>query len=644
MFRKILIVISFAFFVFPGLSLGEEYAFSPVLEGSNNTESYFNKLGIPGVWVTRECSDNKKTCWPVIVNHKGDTLKSFYAKDSVSLIASGRYRKFASALVKYSWESDDKYHSKVFLINDSGRKTIFSFSEYDRDEVLSKIISENNNLVILTSSSIVTMTNDGTIQTKALSSSIKLTKGLLRNNPDGEIAVIAVSTKDKIVLGNLESQSILPDFTLSRHGDKEDILGVYPASKNITHGVVYKYVNEYCKGLFYVERNLYGEHRFRKGWIFNSEDRNIGWKPDIYSENGGVIISSTNSSDDKKVHFRISNTALNGIENNVYPSHLTKNLCQEKGGSFLMGGGISNISWIASSKVEKDDKTYLDVDYDISDSLFYMAQFEGRIGDTRLTMTYLRHKAKEIAEDKPEEIEGQLANYFLKGGMDFYGLLSKSSSLRLVLEKSQISGIAKVKIGDALVRTEEFESKYDRYAALAMREKGLYYGFQYEKYAMPSAIGFSNKSKRIVYSELDPEFGIEKASLLFGYDELAYSKRYETNYQDLYFAGNIGVGLAWLSVSDNIEKLAKSSTGKSDIDVPVAFTFDGMMEFGYLWQRRFKKIKGFGYTFNIGYRAKGVYMRAGQSEGSKASSDGLALEFDRYDVLHGPFAQLNLIW
>ena len=281
----------------------------------------------------------------------------------------------------------------------------------------------------------------------------------------------------------------------------------------------------------------------------------------IYSENAGAIISSTNSSDDKKVHFRISNTALNGIENNVYPSHLTKNLCQEKGGSFLMGGGFSNISWIASSKVEKDDKTYLDVDYDIFDSLFYMVQLEGRIGYTRLSLTYLRHKAKEIAEDKPEEIEGQLANYFIKGGMDFYGLLSKSSSFRLVLEKSQISGIAKVKIGDALVTTEEFVSKYDRYAALAMHEKGLYYGFQYEKYAMPSAIDFSNQSQRIVYSELDPEFGIEKASLLLPYDELAYSTRYETNYQDLYFAGNIGVGLAWLSVSDNIDILAKSVNG-----------------------------------------------------------------------------------
>ena len=641
--RRKILIISLGFFMFPGLALGEEYAFSPVHEGSRSTEDYFSRLGIPNVMLTERCSDNGKKCWPVIKNQNGDILKQFGSKDSVSVIASGRYRGFASALIKYRRECSGKScpEPKVFLINDKGQKTNFSFSGYNEDKVLFKIISINNHLILLTSSSIVTVMSNGETRANPLSEQIELTTGVLRNNPDGEISVIAVSTNDEIVLGNLNQQSIVPYFALSRRGDRKDILGVYLTPENVIHGIVYKYVNEYCKGLFYV--GLSGEDQFRKGWIFNSEDRNIGWEPDIHYENGNVIISSINSSShNQKVYFSISEADLGNIEY-AKPGHLSESLCQEKWGSFLVGGGISKVSWIANSQVKKNDITVLDVDYDISDSLFWTAQFEGRIGDTQLTLAYLKHKAEKVVEEIGDESASDVYNYF---AADFYGLLSKSASLRLVLEKSRINGIATVKKYDTLTSPEElpFQSKYDRYAALITREKGLYYGAQYEKYTMPSAIGFSNQSKSIVFADFDPEFGIQKASLLIGYDILAYSKRYETNYNNWYFAGNIGLGLVWLDISEEIENRAKASTGGLEIDTPMAFAVDGMAELGYIWQQRFKTFKGFGYAVNLGYRAKGVYMGAGQAEDSEASTDGLALEFNRYDVLHGPFAQFNLIF
>jgi hypothetical protein len=641
--KKMIIIVGL-FFIFPTLSLGEEYAIEPPLDGSMSTRQYFGSQKLPNVYVTTQCpKKGKGDCWKVIVNHKGKTLKSFSPKDTVSTIASGRYRKFATALIKRSWKCGDKYCTKQFLINDKGKKTTFSKDYRLEDKALAHIISKQNALIVLTTSSIVTVAKDGAI-VDTTPAPVKLTQGILRNNPDGEISAIAVAN-DQIVFSN-RKKWVVAEQVLSKHGDRQKILGVYPDTENVSHGIVYKYVNAYCKGLYYMKADFQGEPQIRKGWIFNSEDRNIGWEPDIHSDNRTVFISSVNSSSGKKVHFSIPKMKLYEIED-ITPEHLQNWGCFEQDASFLVGGGLSQVSWIANSQIEKDDVKFLDVEYDISDSLFILAQFEGRLGDTQLSLSYLRSQAKDYVGEQAEDAGGKLArnaSEFLFGQIDFYGLLSKSSSLRLVLEKSTINGVAKVKKNDILHKTEEFESKYDRYAALVTREKGMYYGLQYEKYTMPSAVGFSDSSKRIVFADFDKEFGIDKVSFLVGYDILAYSKRYETNYRDLYFAGNMGLGLLWVNLSDEIESRAEAETGnKEGIDAPWAFAFDAMIEVGYIWQQKIKSLNGFGYALQIGYRAKGSYMSAGQSDDGDGT-EGLALEFERYDVLHGPFVQFSMMY
>jgi hypothetical protein len=638
--KKMIILVGL-FFIFPTLSLAEEYAISPPLEGSMSTRQYFDSQKLPNVYVTTKCP-KKGDCWKVIVNHKGKTLKSFGSKETVSTIASGRYRNFATALIKRSWKCGDKYCTEQFLINDKGKKTTFSKDYHDK--ALASLISKQNTLIMLTSSSIVTVTKEGTIL-DTTPAPVKLTQGILRNNPDGEISAIAVAN-DQIVISNRKKWVVVEQI-LTKHGDREKILGVYPDTENVTHGIVYKYVNAYCKGLYYIKADFQDEFQIRKGWIFNSEDRNIGWEPDIHSDNRTVFISSINSSSSqKKVHFSIPKMKLSEIED-ITPEHLQNGGCFEQYASFMVGGGLSKVSWRANSQIEKNDRKFLDVEYDISDSLFMLAQFEGRIGETQLSLSYLRNQSKDYVGEEAEEAGGELARNasdFLFGQIDFYGLISKSSSLRLVLEKSTINGVAKVKKNDFLLRTEEFESKYDKYAALVTREKGAYYGLQYEKYTMPSAVGFSDSSKQIVFADFDKEFCINKVSFLVGYDVLAYSKRYETNYRNWYFAGNMGMGLLWVELSDEIESRAETETGnKEGIDSPWALAFDAMIETGYIWQQKMKSLNGFGYALQIGYRAKGSYMGAGQSDEGDAT-EGLALEFERYDVLHGPFVQFSMMY
>ncbi len=640
--NKKAVIIVLLVLALPYLSFAEEYMSSPVLKGSKTTHEYFNEIGIPNVSVGTKCPE-KGDCWPVIQNQDGRVLKSFSAKHTVRKIASGRYRDYACILVEHNWKCGKEYCSETFIVDYGGRKTKF-FEEYDKrveGESLDKIVSRDGNLIILSSKGITELGKDGSI-VRTVPSPMQLKQGILRNNPDGDIAVMAIGKNDEIFISNLKAWTST-NFILSERGDRKGILGAYPDA-DVIYCVVYKYVNEYNKGLHTITAEFDGtKFTVNKGLLFNSEDRNVGFDPDVHTEGNNVIIGAKDSSNNKLVHFNLPKGEISEIRD-VKPLH-TVGFEKEKSLAFLGGGGVSYISWVADSQVEKGDVTYMDVDYDISGSLFWLGQFEGRFGKTHIAVNYLRNQAESYIGKKGGELTKR-ASQFLLGKIDFHGLLPKPSSLRLVIEKSEINGVAKWKRNETFPAEddEEFSTEYYRFAGLLTRERGLYGGLEYVKYQMPSAVGFSDSSKSIVYTAFDKELEINKISLLFGYDMLAYAKRYETDYSKFYFAGNIGFGLGWLSISDEIRREAKEDTKKEDIDTPLFVALDGTLEAGYIWQQRIKRWKGFGYSINLGYRAKGVYMGAGQAKESEATTKGLAVEFQRYDILHGPFIQCNLIF
>mgnify|MGYP000102451846 CR=1 FL=1 len=301
-------------------------------------------------------------------------------------------------------------------------------------------------------------------------------------------------------------------------------------------------------------------------------------------------------------------------------------------------------SWEAQSEVTKNDHTYLRADYQIDPSLLWSAQFQGRIGNTRLALTYLKDEAKEEAGEASSGQAASEASEYLIGTLDFQGLFSPSSGLRVAFRRTETEGLAKIDNRQQNTTTfEPFTVDYNMVGLYQTRERGWYWGLEYTEYQMPSAVGFSDSSKTIVHSTFDPEFGIQKGSLVAGYDPQAYAKRYETDYDDFYLTGKIGVGYGQASLSSEIKQEAKNETGETKIKTPSFFAFDGMLETGYLWQSRFKSARGLGYQFLVGYQALGSYMGAGQSEDSE-SEEGLSLEFSRYDIWHGPFARLNIIF
>jgi len=214
------------------------------------------------------------------------------------------------------------------------------------------------------------------------------------------------------------------------------------------------------------------------------------------------------------------------------PFHVcTNGFSTEKAASAMLGAGVSQLSWRATSKVEKNDTIYTDVDYLISDSQFKSTNAEGCIGDVVLTVQYLQnesegHLGNEINPDGSSSIKklSKNASSYLFFTIDFSGLLSPSSTLRIQVEKGETNGIAKVSQRYSSIRYQNFTTEVTSFSVLHMKERGYYIGADYTNYLMPRAIGFSNISSSIAYSNFDSKFGFRTLRFVMGYDIFAYAK------------------------------------------------------------------------------------------------------------------------
>lgn len=635
--RYLLLVFSTITLLF---SSEDEFVVGNISSFETSKYSYFNSLNMPNVYVGTQCKDKcsgSGCCWSVIRNQSGKTIRTFSSKDSVGTIASGRYEDIAYLLYSRTYGSGKNRKTKYYLVDHKNR-------EYDvpsGSTGMTNIITKDRELVSIKSDGVykngVKVLSSDTIEVASIS-----------NNPQGDIAAIAVlDLSDEVIVTDL-TKWINTNILLSVTGDKDGVLSVYPKNKKELYASVYKNVNIFNKGIVGSYVNFTNQE-VREGWIFNSADRNIGFDPDMFLFEGNVYIGTQDSTNRKKVSVILSEHAYKTLDHKV-PIHID-GFEYENVAELLVGVGLTQAYWRASSSIDgisnDSNMEYGEVKYDIGSSLYKSLYFEGRFNSTRLSVSYLQNKAEDVGglTAKVSKIVNVL--------FDVNGLIGDSSSLRLKVTKGNINGISTFedkKNGAESITTEpkdlktEFESEVLTYGAYVMLERGYFGGLEYTNYTTPSAVGFSNSKKRIQYYGMDPNFEISTYSILFGYDEISYAKRYETNLSRFYLQGSGGIGWADYHLSSPIKKDVGSngySINKTD-----SLAFNAELEFGYIYQQRFRMFRGLGYSLTASYKARGSYNSSGQSEDSdnEIDSDELELEMTRYDIWHGPYISANIVF
>lgn len=628
MFFKIVIL----FISLVSMFWSAEFSFVEPVQGKMYVDDYFNTLGMPDLEYGEICGGQPEKCSYYIKNQDGIYLEEYHEDENnkLSFYGKARYRENAYLFVKRSYRVGDLSDKEYYLIDQYGDKLYFNVSLPWKKLAVFPLI--NKNILVVTKESVIEYSPEGEVLKIPLPRSVEFV--YIGNSPDGFVSMIAVGDNDIVFMNyrGEKTQFIVDSNVLSTYGDRMGILSIYPENESISYSAVYRYMNPYNKGLVLYQID-FSNGTFIRGFLFNSEDRNIGFDPSVYTSGEEVIVSARNSTEGGYVHFVIPKNEVAKIEGAV-PEHI-QGFEGEKTMEFQFSARASLLTWKAGSTVKKDDVTYAEVTYDMSNSLFYGVSMEGRVGKTQLAVSYLRNKAEEKGG-----LTAKVSEY-ISAVVDFNDLIGKRRTLRIGYEKGRINGIARFKSG-AVSRFTVFETDLTLYYGYLMMERGLYAGLEYYNYRIPSAVGFSDWNGTVVFYDLDPNFTLYSLMYVVGYDKVSYTRRYEVNLSDFYFAGNIGLGLGFAKVSKDIEDRAKASTGATSISIPLYTLVKAYGELGYIYQRRAKVLKGLGISVNLGYRL--TFLRTiAESEGGSDPFE-LNLEFERYDLLHGPFLQANLIF
>lgn len=619
------------FLVLAGKVFGGEYAFVKPLEGKRDVDDFFDEIGLPDVRLKEYCSND--SCWYYIVNHKGKRVGPGYNAEYNTLIDKGRSRFKGKALllIKRFYKVGREYRQDLFLIDHRGKRILFNTSLPEDVIYIKPLI--NNNILVITKTALYEISPKGVVFKASLPAKVEYAYG--GNNPEGVVSVVAVSGNDLLFISYRRDKTVYvtDKSALATHGDRTGILSIYPESSDLSYSAIYRYVNPYNKGLMFYKVD-FAEGKIIKGFLFNSEKRNVGFDPSIFATSTAVIVSAKDSTNKKHVHFVIPKSKIAQIQG-VVPEHI-RGFEEENFVEFIVSAKASLLTWNAYSEVKKGDYTYAKVKYDMNYSLFYGTSLEGRIGETQIAITYLQNRAEEEGGVSAE------TSRILSAVIDFHGLVGERNTLRIGYEQGKINGKAEFSGSSGLSRTTVFETDLKTFYAYLMRERGLYYGLEFLNYKIPSAVGFSDSSGSVVVYGFDRDFTLNSLLAVVGYDHVSYAKRYETNFNSFYFAGNVGLGLGLAKVSSYLKERAKEVSGAGDVQIPLYLVAKGYGEVGYLFQRRAKVLKGFGFSFNFGYRATLMFAGAGSEGGGDPNT--LRLEFRRYDLLHGPFLQASLIF
>lgn len=327
----------------------------------------------------------------------------------------------------------------------------------------------------------------------------------------------------------------------------------------------------------------------------------------------------------------------------------------------LVGGRVLRQYWEVGSEMSReqsDYENYVKARYDIDQTWLSEIFFQGRVGSTHLAFSYIENKSKKRLEEEGEKYSNTYK--FFSGFVSIKSLiprfdevLSKDSDLRFSAERSRTQGVASVKQpveegvrlpdADKTIReSSQFELDYQQYALLWFPESSSqYFGVEYSSYSMPTAIGFSDQYNQVVWAGYDPKLDMSLITFVWGNDSHNRMAHSNENFAQAYLDWEGGVGFGWPRLGQKIKDKVKKQTGKSKIITSTLVSLEVEVEAGFVLQRKYSRINGWGYQVSLGYKADYRGTGSPRTSEEEVGEDSLFLEYSRDELWHGPFVGLN---
>lgn len=161
---------------------------------------------------------------------------------------------------------------------------------------------------------------------------------------------------------------------------------------------------------------------------------------------------------------------------------------------------------------------------------------------------------------------------------------------------------------------------------------------------LPLTIGFYSKNKRPI-AEFDPDAEAATYHLVYGYNSGQYSGRYMFNDRRFYVDGRIEGGMYKIDPSGLVKEQAKQKMGLDKVSSSGSFSLSGILELGYLWQKRSLKMSGLGMQAQVGVNAYiDWYLDTTPESNSDLAEEKIETELELTNFRYGPFARLSVIF
>ena len=468
----------------------------------------------------------------------------------------------------------------------------------------------------------------------------KLVTGVVSHNKNGDLSVAMISAEDHSLsvnslhrLRNGQSWFNSPT-SLHARSDLNDIMDVKTFRRSGFVASVYEWINPEVKGLtiYFFDQ----DGNVKRGNREASITQNIGFNPTLHERPDGVSIHAENSSLRERQTFYYSTKELASLEYWEFEN------AQASLVEFMAGAGAQQAFWSADQSVEIDGETITTTLYDMNTNILASYFVQGRWGNSQLAVTMLQNKAE-------DEVEGLTNNEFVQEAVnkyivqyDYDGLFDGSSTLRLGYSTLDAGGVATFEQdGDSVERV--FENRKERYEALVMMERGFFAGAYYSEMGAPGLVGYGSSTGQYLGAAYDKSASLRQYGLTLGFDEAAYGSRYEMDYSRFYLSLAASVGLARLSVSRD-SLMAVSGQREGDIHGRNTFAWSAAGEFGYIWQSRMRSLRRLGASLQLGYRIDYEHVHANWDSEDEFEEDGWYVNYKRSDLIHGPYARVNILF
>ncbi|MDH3326419.1 MAG: hypothetical protein OEM38_06860, partial [Gammaproteobacteria bacterium] len=227
----VLYVSMFSMLISP-LSYGE-YSLTPVFKGKNTSGHYYEKNGMPHLFLDRKCKTVKKKqrCVDSLKNGEGDVfIKHSTDTHSITLRYLTRYQSKAFAWVTVSKHKEKGITSKFVIDSDNKRYS-------------SNGPARNAYAVSITSDGVIVSVNEQGIYGVGgfLAAPEPLDKGEISINIGGEMAAVGIGASGSVLVSDTKQWSDT-NVQLSERGDRVGVVAIFPDDRgeNI-YGAVYKY-------------------------------------------------------------------------------------------------------------------------------------------------------------------------------------------------------------------------------------------------------------------------------------------------------------------------------------------------------------------------------------------------------------------